>query len=166
MSPMRQLLIVLCLSLLAAGCGFKPRASLALASELGPVAVSAGDPYSPLARDLATALDRAGAQPAVAGQPSATLKVVGEQLANRPLTFDRGAGVREYQTTYVVEFELLAADGSERVPRQKVELSREYTYDATGSIGSPAEERLLREELRREMVGAVLRRLDAALRAD
>jgi len=163
---MRNLLIVLCLSLLAAGCGFKPRASLALASELGPVAVSASDRYSPLARDLATALERAGAQPAVEGQPSGTLKVLGEQLSNRPLSFDRGAGVREYLTTYVVEFELVGADGSVRVPRQRVELNREYTYDATGSIGSPAEERLLREELRREMVGAVLRRLDAALRAD
>ena len=163
---MRKLLIMFCLALPLAGCGFKPRGSLAVATELGPVAVSASDRYSPLARDVATALDRAGATAAVAGQPSATLKLTGERLGNRPLTFDRGVGVREYEVTYGVDFELLAADGSVRIPRQRVELSREYTYDATGAIGSPAEQRLLEDELRRDMVDTLLRRLDAALRAD
>ena len=42
----------------------------------------------------------------------------------------------------------------------------EVYFSAIGSIGSPAEERLLQEELRRDMVAAILRRLDAALRAD
>ncbi|MDY0021873.1 LPS assembly lipoprotein LptE [Arenimonas caeni] len=163
---MRNLLIVLCLSLLAAGCGFKPRASLAVATELGPVAVSASDRFSPLARDLAAALTRAGAEPAVEGEPASTLKLLRERRSSRPLTYERGAGVREYEITYEVEFELRAADGSVRVPRQRVELSRDYTYDARGAIGSPAEERLLDEELRRGMVAAVMRRLDAALRAD
>lgn len=163
---MRKLLIVLCLSLPLAACGFKPRASLAVATELGPVAVTAPDPYSPLAADLAAALTRAGATPAVPGAAASSLKLLSERQAKRPLTYDRGVGVREYEVTYTVDFELRAADGSVRVPRQRVELSREYTYDARGAIGSPAEERLLAEELRRDMVAAVMRRLDAALRAD
>ena len=163
---MRRLLVVLCVAALFAGCGFKPRAQLALASDLGPVAVSTADPYSPLGQDLATALERAGATPAVEGQPAATLQVVAESMRTRPLTFESGASVREYQTLYRVEFQLTGADGALQVPRQTVELTREYTYDAIGSIGSPAEERLLQEELRRDMVAAILRRLDAALRAD
>ena len=163
---MSRLLIVLCLSLLAAGCGFKPRASLAVASSLGPVAVSTADPYSPLGQNLATALERAGATPAVAGQPAATLQVMTESMRTRPLTYESGASVREYQTLYRVEFQLTGADRTLQVPRQTVELTREYTYDAVGSIGTPAEERLLQEELRRDMVAAILRRLDAALRAD
>ena len=94
------------------------------------------------------------------------LQVVAESMRTRPLTFESGASVREYQTLYRVEFQLTGADGALQVPRQTVELTREYTYDAIGSIGSPAEERLLQEELRRDMVAAILRRLDAALRAD
>ncbi|WP_374603287.1 LPS assembly lipoprotein LptE [Arenimonas sp.] len=163
---MTRLLIVLCLALLAGGCGFKPRSSLAVASGLGPVAVSTADPYSPLGQDLATALERAGAAPAVEGQPAATLQLLAESMRTRPLTYASGASVREYQAIYRVEFQLTGADGQPRLSRQAVELTREYTYDAVGSIGTPAEERLLQEELRREMVAAILRRLDMALRAD
>lgn len=163
---MSRLIIVLCLAVLAAGCGFKPRASLAVATSLGPVAVSTADPYAPLGQDLATALERAGASAAVPGQPAATLQVLSESLRTRPLTFEGGASVREYQSIYRVQFQLTGADGSLMVPPQDVELTREYTYDAIGSIGTPAEERLLREELRRDMVAAILRRLDAALRSD
>lgn len=163
---MHRLLVPLCIALLLAGCGFRPRASLAVATELGPVAVATADPYSPLARDLATALERAGATPAAEGTPATTLKVLSESLRTRPLTYASGASVREYQSIYRVRFELRAADGSVRVPPQALELTREYTYDALGSIGTPAEERLLQEELRRDMVAAVLRRLDAALRAN
>lgn len=163
---MRLFVIGCVLALLAGGCGFKPRASLAVATELGPVAVSASDRYSPLARDLAAALTRAGAAPAVEGEPASTIKLSRERMSNRPITYERGASVREYEVTYRVDFELLAADGSVRVPRQQVELSRDYTYDARGAIGSPAEERLLEDELRRDMVATLMRRLDAALRAD
>jgi LPS-assembly lipoprotein len=163
---MSRLLIVVCLAVLASGCGFKPRSSLAVATALGPVAVSTADPYSPLGQDLATALERAGAAPAVAGEPAATLQVLTETMRTRPLTYASGASVREYQALYRVEFQLTGADGQPRLPKQSVELTREYTYDAVGSIGTPAEERLLQEELRRDMVAAILRRLDAALRAD
>lgn len=163
---MHRLLVPLCIALLLAGCGFKPRASLAVATQLGPVAVATADPYSPLGRDLATALERAGATAAAEGQDAATLKVLSESMRTRPLTFESGASVREYQAIYRVRFELRGADGAVRVPAQDVELTREYTYDALGSIGTPSEERLLQEELRRDMVDAVLRRLDAALRTD
>ncbi|MCM2355487.1 MAG: LPS assembly lipoprotein LptE [Arenimonas sp.] len=163
---MRRLLVVLCVAALFAGCGFKPRAQLALASDLGPVAVSTADPYSPLGQGLATALRRAGVAEATAGQPSATLQVVSENMRTRPLAVDAAAQVREYETIYTVEFELRGADGAVRVPRQAVELSREYTYDALASAGSPAEQQLLQDELRRDMQAAILRRIDAALRAD
>lgn len=157
---------MLCFVGLLAGCGFQPRASLAVATELGPVVVATADPYSPLGRDLATALERAGATPAATGEAAATLQVLSESMRTRPLTFASGASVREYQAIYRVRFELRGADGGVRVPAQDVELTREYTYDAQGSIGTPAEERLLQEELRRDMVAAVMRRLDVALRTD
>jgi LPS-assembly lipoprotein len=53
-----------------------------------------------------------------------------------------------------------------RVPRQRVEISRDFTYDAGASIGTPAEQELIESELRRDMQAAILRRLDAALRTD
>lgn len=162
---MQRVLVLVCLVAVLAACGFRPRASMALATELGPVKVQSADPYSPLAQGLATALSRAGAQPAVDGQPSSTLKVLSETLATRPLALDDRAQVREYETRYAVKFELLDAAGAVQVPAQEVLLMREFTYDSFASAGSPAEQELLQRELRRDMQAAILRRLDAVLRA-
>jgi LPS-assembly lipoprotein len=163
---MQRLLVLVCLLAVATACGFRPRASLALAADLGPVKVSTSDPYSPLGQGLSVALARAGATPAAEGQPAAVLRVRSESMGTRPLALDRLAQVREYETTYRVGFDLVGADGAERVPLQQIELSREYTYDSVASAGSPAEQALIQEELRREMQAAILRRLDAMLRAD
>ena len=162
---MQRLLVMVCLVAMLAACGFRPRASLALATDLGPVKVQSADPYSPLAQGLSTAMSRAGAQPAVDGQPSATLRVVSEALTTRPLALDDRAQVREYETRYAVKFELLDAAGAVQVPVQEVVLTREYTYDSVASAGSPAEQALLQRELRRDMQAAIVRRLDAVLRA-
>ena len=162
---MQRLLVLVCLVAVLAACGFRPRASLAIATDLGPVKMQSADPYSPLAPGLSTALLRAGAQPAVEGSPSATLKVLSEALTTRPLALDDRAQVREYETRYVVTFELIDAAGAVQVPAQEVLLTRDYTYDSVASAGSPAEQELLQRELRRDMQAAILRRLDAVLRA-
>ncbi|PZO05921.1 MAG: hypothetical protein DCF27_13390 [Lysobacteraceae bacterium] len=162
---MQRLLVLVCLVAMLAACGFRPRASLAVATDLGPVQVQSADPYSPLAQGLSTALSRAGATSAVDGQPSSTLKVVSEALSTRPLALDDRAQVREYETRYAVKFELLDAAGAVQVPLQEVVLTREFTYDSIASAGSPAEQELVQRELRRDMQAAILRRLDAVLRA-
>jgi LPS-assembly lipoprotein len=162
---MSRLLLLLCLVLAVSACGFRPRGTLAMAEELGPVKVQTADPYSDLAQGLSVALARAGVKAAVEGEPSATLRVASERLSTRPLTVDVRALVREYETLYRVTFDVIGADGKVRLPVQTIELSREFTYDAFAQAGSPAEQRLIEEELRREMQAAILRRLDAVLRA-
>ena len=163
---MHRNLLLLCLFAVLAGCGFHPRNTLALADELGPVKVVTADPYSPLAYGLSTDLRRAGAEAAVEGQPSSTLHVRSERIATRPLSVDRNATVREYESRYVVKFELLDAAGKAVVPLQEVVLAREYTYDALRPSGSPQEQELLQTELRREMQVAILRRIGAVLRTN
>ena len=108
---MHRFVLLLCFVVLA-GCGFHPRARMALADELGPVKVVTSDPYSPLAYGLATALERAGAEPAVEGQDAATLYVRSERMQTRPLSVDRQAQVREYESRYLVKFELRDAAGA------------------------------------------------------
>ena len=47
---------------------------------------------------------------------------------------------------------------------QDLEVDREYSFDANAAAGSPAEQELIRRELRREMEAAILRRIEYALR--
>ena len=49
---MSRLLVLLCLLAALSACGFRPRASLALADDIGPVKVVTADPYSPMAQGL------------------------------------------------------------------------------------------------------------------
>lgn len=151
---------------LLTGCGFHLRNALNLPQNLGPVRVVAGDPYSALADFLAEGLQRAGAQAAPAGAETgvATLRIVSEQWADTPISYDQFGRAQEFSLRYAVTFSMRRADGSEAVPQQAVELSRDYLAPAVDSIGKASERELLVRELRRDMAAAILRRVDAASR--
>jgi len=156
--------IVLVLALSA--CGFHLRDALQLPPDLGPLRVQSQDRYSPLAESLAEALERAGATPAAEDATDvATLQVISEKWGNTPLSVDSFGRAQEYTLRYAVFFRMTRADGSELVPQQALELSRDYVSVATRSAGTDSEREILANELRREMVTSILRRIDAVTRA-
>lgn len=156
----------LALLLPLAGCGFHLRNALVLPADVGPVAVTARDPYSPLGDSLARAMERAGATPATAGAEGATtLEVLSEKWNDLPLSIDTAGRAQEFSLRYAVVFRLRHADGTDIVPQQAVELSRDYIAPPADSIGRNSERELLVEEMRKDMSAAILRRIDAALRA-
>jgi outer membrane lipopolysaccharide assembly protein LptE/RlpB len=154
------------LALALAACGFHARSHTVLPTQLGPTTVVASDPYSPIAEELAAALERAGVPAADAEGNGSVLRIVREQTDTLPLAVDEFARAREYQMTYRVDFALQGPDGKPLLPPQRVELRRQYSYDANASIGSPAEAELIQRELRRDMEAAILRRIEYALRAE
>ena len=163
MTAFRLSLAVLGLSLLVA-CGFKPRGALEVPPDVGPLRVEARDPYDPVAAGLTRALQRAEVlAPEDFEQDTGTLRLVGQRWEDGPLLVDDTARVREWATRYIVTFELDGPGGDAVMPRQTVELSREYDYDATAAFGTGEEQEVIREELERGMVAAILRRVDAAL---
>ena len=161
-----RLSLFVLLALALSACGFHLRNALALPSDLGPVRVSSPDPYSPLAQSLSQALGRAGATPAVDGATdAATLQIVSERWANSPLSVDQAGRAQEYSLRYAVIFRLRRADGTDLVPQQVIELSRDYISVPTNSSGTEGEQEILGRELRRDMVSSILLRIDAASRA-
>jgi len=153
------------LVLACGACGFHLRNAIAVPPDLGPVRVVALDPYSPLAESLADAMTRAGAvaAPADSMDPSATLQIVSERWGNTPISIDQLGRAQEFSLRYAVMFTLVDAEGGEVVPRQVVELSRDYVAPPSDSRGQASERELLGDELRREMTSAILRRIGAAL---
>lgn len=77
---------------------------------------------------------------------------------------DARGRAQEFSLRYAVVFELRDAGGDIVVPRQVVELSRDYVSPPTNSIGTDSEREILARELRREMGAAIMRRIDAAAR--
>jgi len=165
--PLLRPLVMLLVALALSACGFHLRDALLLPSDLGPLRVDSPDPYSPLAQSLSEALARAGATPAEEGatQDVATLRVVSERWGSTPLSVDQFGRAQEYTLRYAVIFRLNRADGSDLVPQQAIELSRDYISVPTNASGAEGEREILTRELRREMVASILRRIDAASRA-
>ena len=151
---------------LAVGCGFAPRGALKAPEGFGAIAVTAADPYSPLADDLRRSLQRAGAATTASVEGSARLAITAELWETRPLSVDAFVAVREIETRYRVTFDLLDASGAKRLDQQTVELTRDYVYEAAEAFGSPGEQEIIQQELRRDMQAAILRRVDLALRQD
>ena len=92
------------------------------------------------------------------------LDLLGEQWGDRPIALDELGRAQEYSLRYAVTFEVRKPDGTTPVPRQTIELARDYVSNPVQSIGTEGEREILQGELRREMVASVLRRLDAVAR--
>ena len=146
-------------------CGFHLRDALLLPPDLGPLRVAARDPDSALVMALQQSLARAGATMAADdATDAAALNVVGERWANTPISVDQFGRAQEFTLRYAVIFNLRRADGSDLVPQQAIELSRDYISVPTRSIGTEGEREILARELRRDMVSSILRRVDAVSR--
>lgn len=163
--PLRSLVLSV-LVLAVSACGFQLRDALTLPPDLGPVRVVSVDRYSPLAQSLSQSIERAGATLADAdsGGDVVVLDLLSEQWGDTPISVDAFGRSQEFSLRYAVIFELRAADGSAIVPRQTVELARDYVSNPTNSIGTEGEREILQRELRREMAASVLRRIDTVAR--
>jgi LPS-assembly lipoprotein len=181
-----RILLVLSATLALAACGFHMRRGVSLPADLGPLRVVSGNRYSQLAEALSQTLERSGAVPApdpveMVPQPGdaedgivpaaptpapvATLNIRKERWGSLPVAIDARGRATELTLRYAVEFDLLRADGSALVPRQVVELARNYITVPTQSIGTDSEQEILAKEMRRDMVSSIMRRIDAALQA-
>ncbi len=75
------------------------------------------------------------------------------------------ARASEYALRYHVEFNVENSAGTALLPKQTIELSREFTFDASQALGVSAETDLLTKELQRDMVQTIMRRLEALAHA-
>ncbi|MET0755884.1 MAG: LPS assembly lipoprotein LptE [Pseudoxanthomonas sp.] len=163
-SPVLRLLAAIVLVLGLSACGFHLRSKIALPADLGPVRVTSTTQYSPLAEAVATGLRNAGAVPADPdAKDVASLQILSERWGNLPIAIDERGRAQEFSLRYAAVFVFRRADGSDLVPQQVVELSRDYVSPPENATGTETEREILAEELRREMAAAILRRVDGVI---
>jgi LPS-assembly lipoprotein len=163
-SPVLRLLTALVLVLGLSACGFHLRNKIALPADLGPVRVISTTQYSPLAEAVAVGLRHAGAVPAEADAKNvASLEILSERWGDLPIALDAQGRAQEFSLRYAAVFVFRRADGSELVPQQVVELSRDYVSPPQSATGTATEREILANELRREMAASILRRIDGVI---
>ena len=144
-------------------CGFHVRGEVQLPATMQRVHVQIADPYSPLGRDLEAALKRSGAKVEnAAGDGIAEIAIPAVSLAPTVRSVGANAFVNEFSMVYHVEMQITDANGKILMPRQVIEHSREFTFDQTQAIGTSAEQDEIKKEMERDMVPALLRRIEAA----
>ncbi len=149
--------------ILLTACGFKLRGEQPLPAELSVLRVQVADTFSPLQHNLEQALARGGARAPAADEISAVLRIDGNQMTRWPLTVGSAGRVQEYSMRYELSLQLISATGEVVMPKQSLQLERSYQFATVRAQGTPGEEDVVREELERDMVQAILRRLQVTL---
>lgn len=146
-----------------AACGFHLRGSARLPAGMQNVYLTvSGD--SAFQRALARSLSASGTN--VVAQPGpgvAELRVSRADFSNNALTITGQGRISEYAVSLHVTFDVVDhADHTIVVP-QNITMRREFTYDPSQAVGRATQIQALRESLVRDMVQAVMFRLQAAV---
>ena len=151
--------VALVLALLA-GCGFRLQgAAEALPEDLGRVYVSTRDDLTPFAVELRRGLDRNEVQMAPsAGEADAVIRVRVDRATRRVLAVSSRNTPTEFEIQYVVEYSV-DRGGEEALPAQRLELTRNFSFDQGELLAKGHEEDILREAMARDLADLVLRRL-------
>lgn len=166
MSPnlSRSLRIALVLSAVAlvSACGFHLRQTAALPPGMKKIHLTVASGGG-LERQLSRALSNSNAEIVDhASVDAADLVISSNTFRTDSLTVSGTARVTEYAVRYHVDFYAKAGDGTLIIPPQSVDMSREFSYDATNTIGTASQTEELQRSLIGDMVQSILFRLQAA----
>lgn len=91
------------------------------------------------------------------------INIVNERFDRRTLSLSSTGKTNEFQLFYVLDYEVLTHDGKAVMPRQSVQVNRDYFNDQQAIIGKGNEEALIRTEMYTQAVRSILDRGRALL---
>jgi LPS-assembly lipoprotein len=97
----------------------------------------------------------------LAGSPAEAgviVNVFNEEMLRRSLSLSSGGKAIEYELSYHLDFELLDGLGQVLMPRQEIQVIRDYFNVQEQVIGKANEEAIIREEMYKEAVQTIVRR--------
>ena len=157
-----QALAAVVLVLVLAGCGFQLRGAANLPEEMSTTWLKVPDPTSAFVRELELLLRGNGVTLAEAPREGvAELRITRERITRRALTISGDARVREFELVFDLRFSLVDGAGEMLLGPESLRLQRDFQFDEQEILGAATEEEVLREELRRSMAAALIRRLEA-----
>ncbi len=119
------------------------------------------DRYSDFHRALRERLRASGAR--LVEKPedaTAIVRIREDQSGQRVLVVSARNTPEEYEVFYRVEYSV-SNQTEQVIEPHRIELTREYSYDATAVLAKQKEQAVLREALARDLAGLVVRRLSA-----
>lgn len=151
--------------LLLASCGFHLRGTGSAKMSLSVIHVTANDAYGEMQQALERALKEAGVKLVPADKAAYSVHLLSEKRTRRSVATTSDVQVAEYGLKMQVSFELTDAAGKQVIEPATVSAERIYRFDNSSLVGSNEEEKLLNQEMRRDIASQIIRRIDATIRA-
>lgn len=156
---MRYLIVIL--SLLLAACGFHLRGEAKLPFE--KLCIIAPNPSSPLIVELRSNLEASHVTLVDTPEQADMVLDIALDLPEKQILTLGGSGrVNEFQLRYRVSLRAYDNQQREWLPADELLLNRDYSYDDTQLLAKQAEEALLFQSMRSDMVQMIMRRLNMA----
>jgi LPS-assembly lipoprotein len=145
--------------LVLGGCGWQLQGTAKLPEIMSVTYIETHDRFSDLYRALEQDLESAGARvTSDETKATATVRVLDEKAGQRVLSVTAQNSPAEYEVFYSIEYSVRTPKG-ELISPQKLELTRDYTYDETKMLAKEHEQAILQEALARDLASLVLRRV-------
>ncbi|MFC5526535.1 LPS assembly lipoprotein LptE [Rhodanobacter ginsengisoli] len=155
-----SLLLVIALALSACGFHLRQNASLPPSMQRVHLDISGSSEFQ---RHLARALETSGVTVEDDSGPGiAELRVPVARFSTETVSAGGYVRITEYAVRYHVQFDVTDGTGQTLVPVQRIDMSREYSYDAGNTIGNASQVEEIQRSLNDDMVQAILFRLQAA----
>jgi LPS-assembly lipoprotein len=152
-------ILLICGTLLLSACGWRLQGTTKLPEVMTVTFVDAEDRYTDFNRALRESLRSSGARLAGnRGEATATVRILRDASGQRVLSVSGRNTPEEFEVFYSIEYSVSGREG-ELIPPQKLELTRDYSYDETAVLAKQREQVILREALARDLAGLVVRRL-------
>lgn len=101
---------------------------------------------------------------ATAKDVDAQLNIIEDRRDRQILSLSGAGRVREYELKLRVSYQLVDGRGNVYIPTSEIQLSRILSYDDSRIIAKQQEEALLYQDMERDVVGQILRRMAAIKR--
>ena len=145
-----------------AACGFQLRGQYTLPFSSVFVSTPGGSVVAAeLKRELANIPTRV-MQTAIGAD--AQLNILEERRDRQILSLSGAGRVREYELKLRVSYQLVDAKGAVFIPTSEIQLARILSYDDSRIIAKQQEEALLYQDMERDAVAQILRRMTAIKR--
>jgi LPS-assembly lipoprotein len=145
------------------GCGFHLR-TYNFGTSVDSFAVT-GKQNLEVARQVRQALKQAGVAETPVGQAALVLDIMDQRRERRSISTGGSARAAEYETSIAVQYRIFDQSGGELAPATWVERQRVYRVDVDNIVGSSEEQAILQRELLQDVVGQLVRAMDAVSRS-
>lgn len=154
-------LMAMVMAIVLSACGFRLQGRAPLPEILWNAQVIAQDPQTDFVQGLRRALITSGGKLTNSDeQATGKVRIHKDAYTRKILSVSAQNTPREYEITYTVEFSVDGKAG-EVLPSQKVEITRDFSFNEARLLAKENEEAILREGMARDLVAIVMRRLSS-----